>query len=270
MSSYFHPSGAGDSWGRIGRIEITSTVAVVALGALGILASVVWPPLHQILAYAPDALLRGQAWRVITWPLADSISLWSVLNLVLLWYFGRYLEHDIGRNAMAWLYAGIWGSLTLATTAVRVLGPTAIAGMQLVEFAVLLLWIAQYPSMRFLFNIPAWAFGAFILGLNVLSLLAARDMTSLLVLLLSLTLVAVFARSQGLLSQYAWIPGSRRDSSSPRKSRRSKNVQRQQQRQRSAAERIDELLDKINAEGIHSLTKKERAELNKLRQQRRS
>lgn len=267
MSSYFHPSGAGDSWGRVGRVEITSTVAVVALGALGILAAVVWPPLPQALAYAPDTLLRGQAWRVVTWPLADSISLWSVLNLVLLWYFGRYLENDIGRNAMAWLYVGIWGSLTLTTSVVRVFGPTAIAGMQLVEFAVLLLWIAQYPTMRFLFNIPAWAFGAFILGLNVLSLLAARAMTSLLVMLLSLALVAVFARSRGLLSQYAWIPGARR-SSSP-KPRQSKSAQRQQQRQRSAAERIDELLDKINAEGIHSLTKKERAELDKLRQQRR-
>lgn len=265
MSSYFHPRGANDSWARIGRLEITSTVAVVLLGAAGVLVGVVAPSLLEYLVFTPDQVLRGQIWRVFTWPLAETISLWSALTLLMLWYFGRHLEHTLGRNTMAWLYLGCWAALTLAATVIRVVGQTGLAGLQLVQFAILLLWIAQYPTMRFLFNIPAWAFGAFIVALNVLSLIASRAFANLLVLLLGLGLIAIIARRLGLLSQYSWMPGRPRRSPT----RRIKSQARQQQRRQSAGERIDELLDKINAEGLHSLTKKERAELEKLRQQRR-
>lgn len=264
------PYASEDSWFKIGRLQVTSTIGVVLIGAVGMLAWVFNTNLPNVLLYAPQYLSSGEVWRVFTWPLADGISLWSILNLVLLWYFGRDLEATLGKVKMAWLYGGIWLALTLATSATGIaLAGAYAAGLDLVQLTILLLWIAEYPTRRFLFNIPAWVFGAVIVGLQVLQYIGYRMWPMLVNLLLSLILVAIVARALGLLSQYAWIPGA--GSSRPRAPKAHKPTRAQQRahsRKLSDDERMDELLDKINAQGLHSLTKQERAELLKLRERR--
>ena len=79
--------------------------------------------MNAVLLVAPDFLLMAQVWRVFTWPLADTVSFWSVLNLVFLWLFGRDLEAGIGRSRMAWLFVGIWLSITVSTSVVGTLLP---------------------------------------------------------------------------------------------------------------------------------------------------
>ena len=112
-----------EGWFKIGRLHVTTTVGVVLLGALGMLAAVIVSGLPSALWYAPDFLLMAQVWRVFTWPLADTVSFWSVLNLVFLWLFGRDLEAGIGRSRMAWLFVGIWLSITVSTSVVGTLLP---------------------------------------------------------------------------------------------------------------------------------------------------
>ena len=41
-------------------------------------------------------------------------SLWAILDVAMLWYFGNMLERTIGRTRMAWLLSGIWLSMTVA------------------------------------------------------------------------------------------------------------------------------------------------------------
>lgn len=265
------PYASEDTWFKIGRLQITSTIAVVLLGAVGVLGWVFNQNLPNLLWYAPQYLSSGQVWRVFTWPLADSLSLWTILNLALLWYFGRDLESRVGKVKMAWLYGGIWLALTLATSATGFLFTGAYAaGLQMVEFAILLLWIAEYPTRRFFFNIPAWVFGAVLVGLQVFQYIGFRAWPMLVNLLLSLILVAIVARSIGLLGDYRWIPGGNnpRPRKAPKAHHPSRSQQRAQHRRMSDDERIDQLLDKINAQGLHSLTKAERAELLKLRERR--
>lgn len=271
MSGFFPTRDAsGDAWFRLGRLEVTSVLAVVLLGAIGMLAGIFVRGLPEVLAYAPELAFRGQVWRFVTWPLADQLGFWSVLNLVLLWYFGRELEAQIGRRRMAGLLGGIWLSLTVATTVIALLSQgAALAGLGFVEFCILLLWIAEYPTRRFIFNIPAWVLGAFFVGLQVLTFVGARAWGGLLSLLLSLALVALAAKRSGLLSAYRWIPGRPAAERGPRAPRPSAAQQRESRRRESDEERMDALLGKISAEGLHSLTKAERAELEKLRQRRR-
>ncbi|WP_203568416.1 rhomboid family intramembrane serine protease [Aestuariimicrobium ganziense] len=266
------PDPSGDSWFRIGRIDITSTLIAVAIGTLGILVWVIMPVLPQWLFYAPQHLFAGQVWRIVTWPLADSISLWSILNLVLLWYFGRDIEAQIGRRRMAWLLLGAWASLTVATTVIGLILPgAALAGMGMIEFAILLLWIAEWPSRRFLFNVPAWAFGAFLVGLQVLTMLGTRRWSDLLSFIMGMGLVAIVARAAGLLGEYNWLPGRRPQTvgATARAPKVSRAQQRAAQQRVSDDQRMDDLLGKISAQGIHSLTSSERKELDRLRQRRR-
>lgn len=254
----------------MGRLEVTTTLFVVLAGAVGVVMSVFMPFLPRALAYYPPLLLGGEIWRLVTWPLADTISLWTVLNLFFLWYFGRELEATLGRIRMAWLFVGIWVALTAATTLVSILAAgAAVAGLQLVEFMILGIWIAEYPTRRFLFNIPAWVFGTVLLALQVLTLVAAGAFSGLLVLLLSLLFVAVAARRQGLLTAYSWIPGSTSAEPGSRPRPPSRSERKASKRRVSDEARMDELLGKISEQGIHALTKSERAELEKLRQRRR-
>ena len=63
-----------EGWFKIGRLHVTTTVGVVLLGALGMLAAVIVSGLPSALWYAPDFLLMAQVWRVFTWPLADMLA----------------------------------------------------------------------------------------------------------------------------------------------------------------------------------------------------
>ncbi len=272
MSAFFH--GTEDPWFKIGRLQVTTTVLVVLIGAVGMLATLFVSGLYETLALIPAQMFSGEVWRLVTWPLVDGFSLWTIINLALLWLFGRDLESQIGKRQMALLFVAIWASLTFTTTVVGLFVGGGIAGMRMIEFCLLLLWIAEWPTRRFFFNIPAWVIGIVFLALQILPMLATGAWGQLLGFVFSLVFVAMAARGAGLLSDYGWIPGrrktkARKQSSSTRVKQPSRGQQRQAQRKATDEERIDQLLDKINAEGIHSLTRSERAELEKLRQRRR-
>ncbi len=274
MSAFFPSQSRDDYWFRLGRFHMTSTLVAVLVGFVGALAWVFSGGRSQVLAaFTTEAVFNGEVWRIFTWPFAESLSLWSALTLVMLWYFGREVESTIGRNAMARLYGGIFVSLTLSALIIGVLLPgVVLAGLNLVQFAILLLFIAENPRRPFFFGIPAWVLGSVLLGIQVLQLAGLRMWGSLFVLLFGLLGVAIAAKRVGLLANASVIPGGNH----PRKpgthgpgKKKPQQPTRQGKRHVSDEDRMDALLGKISAEGIHSLSKGERAELEKLRQRRR-
>ncbi len=275
MSSHFSSRPREDYWFNLGRFQITSTLVAVLLGVFGMLAWVFSGGATAQLALLPDEVFRGQVWRLFTWPLAETLSLWTVLTLVMLWYFGRDIETTIGRNQMAKLFLGIWMSLTVAAVIIGVLLPgVGLGGLRDVQFGILLLWIAEYPTRKFFFGIPAWVLGSVLLAIQILQFVGLRMWGSLFVLLFGLLGVAVAAKGVGLLSNLSFIPGGRSAHHRTRQSRSrrspaSSQPTRHERRHTSDEDRMDDLLGKISANGIHSLTKGERAELEKLRQRRR-
>lgn len=268
MSSLW-PKPSTESWFRIGRLEVTTVVLVILVTVASWLVWVVYPPMAQGLAFFPAGLFRGEVWRLFTWPLAEGLSFWGVLNLFFFWYFGTELENQIGRRRMAWFLGGVWLSLTIAATLIGLIAPSAVAlaGIGMIEFVVLLIWIAEYPRRPLFFGIPAWVFGAILLGIQVLTLAASRGWASLLSLLLGLVFVVFTARAQGLLSDLSWLPGGNA-ANRPRKARvtaADRAAAKQANRRASDRERLDTLLDKINDQGLQSLSEAERKELVDLR-----
>ncbi|MEE9964503.1 MAG: rhomboid family intramembrane serine protease [Propionicimonas sp.] len=273
MSDRFWPVHSDQQpWFRVGRVDVTTTTFVVGLTVISWL---VWVGTatnsKQWLAYTLSGVLNGEVWRLFTWPFAEGLSIWSILTAAMLWYFGNMLEQSIGRRRMAWLFVGIWAALTAASMAVAaVLSlPSALAGIGMIEFAILLLWIAEYPHARFLFNIPAWVFGLIIVAVQVLQMVAYLMWTALLALLLSLFFVAIVARMVGLLTEYPWIPGGRRQRT-PNPAKTPRKQARQESRQASDQERMDALLDQISQHGLQSLTPAQRKELKRLSDRRRN
>lgn len=253
----------------MGRVEVTTVVLVILIAVLSGLAWVALPSLPSHLLYTPEAVASGEAWRLLTWPFANDLGLGTVITLALFWYFGTDLERLIGRTRMAWLLLGMWASFTAAYTVVALVAGSGrgLFGLSSIEFLLLLLWIAEYPRRPFFFNIPAWVIGAILVAVQVFGLLAARDMSGLLSLLFSFVLVAIVARAVGLLGEYSWIPGRmvRGRPVAARAPRIPRPSARQASRHASDRERLDALLDQINAGGLNSLTESQRRELLKLR-----
>lgn len=271
MSGLFPARSSGDAWFRLGRHEVGSVTFVVLLTVASWLVTAIAPGLGRTLAYSFDGMMAGQVWGFVTWPLAGGASLWGAINLFFFWYFGNDLEAQTGRRRMAWLLVGIWGALTVAYTLASFLtgDPLGLAGIGVVQFLLLMVWIADNPRRPFFFNIPAWVIGVVLVALQVLGFVASRAWASLLALFLSFVFVGLMARRAGLLTDLGWLPGRP-------KQRRPKPVRqpdaptsRDVRRRVEDGERLDELLDKIGSQGIHSLTPAERKELDRLRQRRR-
>lgn len=294
MSFSYNVDGPGNDggWFRVGTVEVTTTVLVTALAAASIVVMAIYPPLALALALEPGAVFGGQVWRVVTWPLAnilgDGQGLWTVLSIFFFWYFGSDLERQVGRSRFTKLVVGYVLALSAVALLVGILTtlPGGLFGINTLQLMVLLTWIAEYPSRRFLFNIPAWAFGAVIVALQVLTALTTRNLFALLSLVLGLVVCALIARSVGLLTDQAWLPNlagnraGRPKAPKQRRQRRSRKsdagptvvsgpwAQTSSSPQARDQARLDELLDQISERGYDGLSDKEKAELNALRERR--
>ncbi len=264
--------GPNDPWFRVGTLDIGSA----ALLALMCLVSVlVWAlerpdkPITTKLALIPDEVTSGQVWRLITWPLANGLDrriLSVLISIAVLWYFGSRLEDQIGRVRMAWFLAIITVVPGIVGTALNL----PAAGIHIVQLVVLLVFVAEFPNIRFFFGIPAWVLGAVYVASEILQLTGDRAGRQLLFYLISLVVGALAARGVGLLAAYPWIPKismphRRRE---PKRSRRPAVVAGPwggtENTVLSDQSELDNLLDKISATGMDSLSKAEKERLNQL------
>ena len=198
--------GPSDPWFRIGTLDVNTAMLVVLMCVVSIF---VWAfegpeplvdrPVSGRLFLWPEKVLEGQVWRIVTWPFVNEPSIWAVVSLALLWYFGSEIERLLGRNRFAIF-------LLLVTVIPGVVG-TLIdlpqAGIRPIEMAVFLLFVVEYPFVRFFFGIPAWAIGAVILGIEILQLLSEGNEKGMLFLFVVLAVAALDGAHDGPAAQPA-------------------------------------------------------------------
>ncbi len=271
--AYSKPSrrGPNDPWFRIGKLDIGSAAFLGLLCAVSVFIYALEPvdkPILLKLALIPSEIKSGQVWRIFTWPLANGLDqqlLWVIISIAVLWYFGSRLEEQVGRTKIAWFLAMIIVIPGLVGTALDL--PQA--GVHTVQLVVLLTYIAEYPNVRFFFGIPAWVLGAVYVAAEVLQLSGDRAGRRLLFFVVSLLVGALAARAVGMLEGIPWlpkiaIPHRRR---TPKQSRRPAVVAGPwagSNTVSAAQSELDELLDKISATGMNSLSKSEKERLNEL------
>jgi membrane associated rhomboid family serine protease len=260
--------GPNDPWFRVGTLDIGSAAFLGLLCAVSVLVYAIDKTILIRLALIPDEITSGQVWRIVTWPLANGFDqqlLWVIVSIAVLWYFGSRLEEQVGRTNFAWFLTMIILIPGLVGTALDL--PQA--GVHTVQLVVLLAFIAEYPNVRFFFGIPAWVLGAVYVAAEVLQLTGDRAGRHLLFFVVSLVVGALAARGVGMLDAYPWIPKvsmphRRRE---PRRSRRPAVVTGPwagSNTVSAAQSELDELLDKISATGMNSLSKAEKERLNEL------
>jgi membrane associated rhomboid family serine protease len=265
--------GPNDPWFRVGALDIGSAAFLALLCAVSVLVYALEPvdkPILTKLALLPTKVTSGEVWRVLTWPLANGLDqrmLSVLISIAVLWYFGSRLEDQVGRTRMAWFLVMLIVIPGLVGTALDL--PQA--GVHTVQLVVLLTFVAEYPNVRFFFGIPAWVLGAVYVAAEVLQLAGDRANRRLLFFLISLLVGAVAGRAVGMLDAYKWIPKismPHRRPRQPKQTRRPAVVAGPWAGSDSSVSadqtELDDLLDKISATGMDSLSKAEKERLNQL------
>jgi Rhomboid family len=271
----------GPPWFRVGQLDVTTAVLVALLCVGSMFLYAILGDLDPLILW-PDDVRSGQLWRLVTWPLANEPDLWTLLTIAIFWYFGREVEGLVGRNRFAWFLL----ALTVIPGIVGTVIDLPQAGIRPIELAVFLVFIAEYPFMRFFFGIPGWVLGAVFIGLEVLQLLGERNERGIIFLVVTLAVAAIGARSMGLAESFPWIPrlplpagGGSSTTTKPKKAKPPKPSKSSSGRVvegpwsppteptsdgMAAQAELDALLDKISAGGLESLSAAEKRRLNEL------
>lgn len=279
-----------DGWFRVGGLDITTTALLVIAGVASMFVYAIDRVTFSKLIFFPYNVRDGEFWRLVTWPVANSPrSIWVVVTLLFFWIIGHAVEGMLGRGR----YTALIVVITILPAVLVTLLPPADfptapeGGLGLLGTALFVVFAAEHPHMPFFFGIPAWVIAAVFVGIDVLRLLGDRYWGTLLLQLTAIVVALVLVRQWGFVHRLSFIP--RLGGSSPKPARRSSAPRRGPERRApdrrgsvvegpwsaptppnssadaaAAQVELDELLDKISASGLDSLSSAEKRRLNEL------
>ena len=286
FQSPFSQGSGGDPWFTVGSIAVNTTTFVTGLGLLGVVLQIVSPAAINLLALTDRAILGGQVWRFITYPIPTGNDFFfGLLGLLFFYMIGGQFERLVGRRAFTSLIVAIVVIPAVLGALVAVLTNTGIGvfGLSLPFLGIAAGFSAANPQARSFFNIPFWAIVAFFFVVQLLSALASRSPASIIMLLSTAAIGLIMTRSLGF-SNVEWIPtvglpgivtgeGAAPLNRSPKpakrkRGRKSKNKSGHLQSvpaptSRATEAEIDALLDQVNAFGIDSLSKDQKKTLER-------
>lgn len=285
--SYSNPWARGNEpWFRLGRMDVTTTVALVSLGILSMLIWAFEGRNHEFslrILLNAEKVQEGEIWRLVTWPFVNQPDIWTILLFFILYLLGNQLENLMGRRPFL--------VFLLALTIIPGVGvflyglgnsPSELMyGLRYVELGVLIAFAAQYPRARFWPGVPAWGIVGVIYGLEILSAITVRSGARAILLMCVAATALVGFRSFGYASDLHWIPKVKlpafvtgdfrqRPRRSTKKSFRKRHLKSVSEIRSENAEReIDKILDQVAENGVDSLSKTQRKKLEQHSQELR-
>lgn len=252
----------------LGRVPVYATTIIVALYVACMIGVAVIGPdaARAALSFDTAAVLQhGQLWRCLTYAFADGPALLYIISLVMLYVFGKELEQHLGRKGFVWLYLGflLLGPSLLITASLVTGNTLVLSNNNWANFAVFLSFAALYPNAQLIFQIPAKLFAWVLLGAFTLQLLANRDWPEMLVLL-GTAFLAYYAIRHGAALNLDFM-SRLRPVSHRTKQPRLRVVKNPDDEPVDPHRIIDPLLEKISRDGLASLTRREREQLERAR-----
>ncbi len=262
----------GDPWFRLGTAEVGSSAAA----ALAVVAGMVlWAvegsrsTVSDWLVYSSPKVMEGQLWRLFTWFVPNSPSLWTLFGAFVLFALGSQIEEASGRVRMAQfiaVVAAIPALVALVLYAIAVPGaPVVFSGASLLTGSIFLAFVAHRPTARFFFGIPGWVLAAIYVALELLVVLGTRDGGGLIFLLGRLGGLALAVKAFGLADPLGFVPRVGRRSrpvATTGGTVRSPGASVVQLDERRFAElELDAILDQISERGTDSLSVEQRRRL---------
>ncbi len=226
------------------------------------------------LLFSPAPIFSGfEIWRVVTYAFVSPLSLWFLVDMAILYFFGTEIEKFLGRREFFVLYGLLIVVPPAVLTLLWVFGvPVVLAGSGAVLLAVFLAFAAILPEVPLLFGIAAkWVAGVFFVFQSLLSF-AGSDWGSFAALWVDACVVFFYLRWCGVRSLqfdfsglFSVKKGGFRETGGwggDRAERREGRGSRGGERRLS----VDAILEKISVGGLESLTGEERDYLEKERE----
>ncbi|MBK9990399.1 MAG: rhomboid family intramembrane serine protease [Verrucomicrobia bacterium] len=220
------------------------------------------------LIFTSGRVLHGEVWRVVTYGLVNEPSIWFVVSMAMLVWFGRDVERYFGRRKFLIFYGCAYLITPLLYTLLGLWWPNVVVG-QPRTFAVFIAFATLYPNApMYALNIATKWVAMILVSIGTLIALNDRDLLSLISLWATTGFAFAFVRyQQGRIElpkinlfrrepKLRVLPDLKQEKNPPTKTDR--------QATSSMAE-VDALLDKIAQSGLNSLTSKERAKLDAAR-----
>ena len=269
-----------DGWFRIGSLDVTTTALLVILNV----ASMFWYAIDKAsqfnLVFFGILVREGDVWRIVTWPLYAEPTIWTAITLVFFWFVGHQIEDRVGRKRYAILISAMVVIPAILVTLLQLEPDKGVDGLNLLALALLVVYALDNPSATAWFGVPIWVFAAVYVGLMILQYIG-NGMYEALVMGIAVILMALGgARQFGMLDDLGFIPRVGAGTSGGSAPKRSKPPRASKQKggdvvagpwappapTHSAVEELElnQLLDKISAGGIDSLSRTEKARLNEL------
>ncbi len=213
-----------------------------------------------------DVFARGWVWQLLTYAfLHDPANILHILfNMLFLYWFGREVETVWGARRFLAFYLTAAAFAALAFAAIHYfIWPLEkpCIGASGAIMAVVMVYGLWWPNrtilFMFLFPMRVWTFVLIVIGIEAVSLLQAGDNG-----------VANLAHLAGLLYGYLVVRAGPRLRSSIARFPVGKLSALREAHRAADERRLDELLEKVHRQGIHSLAWRERRFLKKMSRSR--
>ena len=208
-----------------------------------------------VLIFQSPEVLHGQIWRIVTYGLVNEPSIWFVLELAMIVWFGREVEKFFGRRTFILLFVALYLVPPVLHTAVGFWYPSALAG-ESSAFGLFVAFVTLYPNAVMLFNLLAKWVAWVLLGIYTLQDLAGHAWLAMASLWAVAGCAYLFILYQQGRLALPTIPSAPRSQPARIASVRPAST--------GLAE-ADALLDKVARSGLSSLTAKELAKLDAVR-----
>ena len=254
----------------VGRVPVYLSTAIafahgvmMVFTALALASGAEW--FFQILAFSPQsAIAKVHLWQFVTYAFINRPEIFTLIQLVLLAFFGRDVEKFIGRRAFAWFYVVLVLAVPVLLSVLSFLGVESgsYSGSDAVHFAIFVAFAMIYPGAEIFFGIQARWIAIALVGIYTLQMLAYRQWISLSILWWECGVSAAWMMREGVRS---FSLPSVSTIAVKRPERRSKPAHREPEKEVELYDSIDPILEKIARQGIGSLTRGEREKLERVR-----
>jgi len=257
----------------IGNVPVNVTILFVISHAVAFFAAVVaGAGSFAPLAFNSDSVLgKFAVWQLATYPWVHGVSLWFVVEMVMIFVLGREVERMVGHRGFLAILITLVLAASLWLTLTGLFAVHQLQGTGLIALGVLVVFAAIYPSAELILRLQArWVAMLFA---GAMALYAASMGAWQSVCLVAVTCFAALfcAKSLGIHNAFAWFenrlpqtpvaaPPARQARPIPLKPRKPRKPP-----EPDAVAQIDPILEKISRHGISSLTPEERKTLESAR-----
>ena len=228
-------------------------------------------PIRNALALGTQAVWHGEVWRLFSYvafdpDFFDRRSLWFLISILLLYFFGREVEQFVGRKTYLKLYAALIliPAMLLCLLGLVIAPDHPFLNCCDVFFGMFIAFATIYPGAMPSMWVPLSASTLAWILLAVFSLIniATNDYTAIFMLWANSAVGYGGMRLAGAGSGLSWLTDWIEERQAARLARRHHiKVLKDTQ----ATQTIDDILEKISKQGVGSLNASERAALERAR-----